>query len=223
MFFPNSGGGRPFVRIDGRSGGFGLSMPDGGDLEIVEMRGKLLDLDITGAGQGWLKISTDGTDWQALETLDDWIGTPRPSGDHNPGVRVDLMCDAWAEPKVRELRGSSRAIIGFIVRIAEAAGAVPEGKAVRVRVTGARVKTIGKGTSAEIGFEIAPKDKWPDVAAFDEHRDAPEPTAAPATSPTDGASKSFSDMKDSPLDGPAKAAGDDWTTYDGQGIPRPYS
>ncbi len=49
MHFPNSGSGRPFVRIDGRSGSFALSVPDGGDLEIVEMHGKKLDLDIAGA------------------------------------------------------------------------------------------------------------------------------------------------------------------------------
>jgi hypothetical protein len=209
MHFPNSGSGRPFVRIDGRSGGFALSCLDG-DPEIIEMRGKLLDLDIAGAEQGWLHLSTNGADWVALETLDDWLGTPRPSADHNPGVRIDLMCADWAEPKVRELRGSSRAITGFIARIAEAAGAVPAGKAVRIRLTGVRVVKIGKGTSAEIGFEIAPRDRWPDVAAFDEHRDAPEPIAATATSPTNGASPVFADMKDSPLDGPAKAAADAW-------------
>ena len=112
------------------------------------------------------------------------------------------MCADWAEPKVRELRGSSRAITGFIARIAQAAGNVPAGKAVRIRITGARVVKIGKGTSAEISFEVAPRDKWPDTAAFDAHRGD--------DAPTDGASKAFSDMKDSPLDGSTKAAADAW-------------
>ncbi len=209
MQFPSSGTGRPFVRIDGRSGSFALSVPDGGDLEIVEMRDKLLDLDLAGAEQGWLRLSTDGADWVALETLDDWAGTPRPSADHAPGVCIDVMSADWPEPQVRQLRGSSRAITGFIARIAEAAGKVPDGRAVRVRITGASVKKIGKGTSAEIGFEIAPRDKWPAAATFDEHRDAPEPTAAPAPS-KNGASGAFGGMKDSPLDGPAKAAADAW-------------
>jgi len=216
MHFPTTGTGRPFVRIDGRSGGFALSVPDGGDPEIVEMKGNLVDLDLANAEQGWLKISKDGTDWQALDTIDDWDGTAKPSAAHAPGVRVDLMCAAWPEPQVRQLRGSSRAITGFIARIAEAAGTVPTGKAVRIRLTGARVVNIGKGTSAEINFEIAPKDKWPAVATFDEHRDGPEPataTATPATSSTNGASgasKAFADMPDSPLGGPAEAAADDW-------------
>ncbi len=201
MYFPNSGSGRPYVRIDGRSGAFALSVPDG-DPEIVEMHGKLLDLDLAGVSQGWLCFSTGGADWVPLETLDDWLSPPKPSADHNAGVRIDLMCADWAEPKVRELRGSSRAITGFITRIAQAAGDVPEGKAVRVRITGARVVKIGKGTSAEIGFEIAPRDKWPDVTAFDDHRDS--------DTPTDGASAAFGDIKDSPLDGPAKAAADAW-------------
>ena len=68
MYFPNSGSGRPFVRVDGRSGGFALSCPEGGDPEIVEMHGKVVDLDLANAEQGWLKISKDGTDWLALET-----------------------------------------------------------------------------------------------------------------------------------------------------------
>ncbi len=205
MHFPNSGSGRPYVRIDGRSGGFALSVPDG-DPEIVEMHGKLLDLDLAGVSQGWLCFSTSGADWVPLETLDDWLNPPKPSVDHNAGVRIDLMCADWAEPKVRELRGSSRAITGFIARIAQAAGDVPEGKAVRVRITGARVVKIGKGTSAEIGFEIAPRDKWPDVAAFDAHRGDDTPT-----DDASGASKAFGDMSDSPLDAPAKAAAAAWT------------
>ena len=88
MNFPNSGSGRPYVRIDGRSGAFALSVPDG-DPEVVEMHGKKLDLDIAGAKQGWLRLSTNGADWVALETLDDWAGTPRPSADHAPGVCID--------------------------------------------------------------------------------------------------------------------------------------
>jgi hypothetical protein len=201
MHFPNSGSGRPYVRIDGRSGSFALSVPDG-DPEIAEMHGKLLDLDIAGAEQGWLWLSSNGADWVPLETLDDWLNPPKPSADHNAGVRIDLMSADWAEPKVRELRGSSRAITGFIVRVAQAAGEIPDGKAVRIRLTGARVVKIGKGTSAEIGFEIAPRDKWPDVVAFDDHRGD--------DAPTDGASANFADMKDSPLDGPAEAAADAW-------------
>ena len=204
MHFPNSGSGRPYVRIDGRSGAFSVSVPDG-DPEIVEMHGKKLDLDLANAEQGWLKISKDGTDWQALETLDDWNGTPKPSADHNPGVCIDVMCADWPEPKVRELRGSSRAITGWIGRIALAAGDVPEGKVIRIRVTDAKVLTFGKGSSVDIGFEIAPQDKWPDAAAFDDHRGDDEPTDGAS-----GASANFADMKDSPLDGPAKASADAW-------------
>jgi hypothetical protein len=204
MHFPNSGSGRPYVRIDGRSGSFALSVPDG-DPEIVEMHDKKLDLDIAGAEQGWLRLSKDGADWQPLATLDDWAGTPKPSADHNAGVCIDVMCADWPEPKVRELRGSSRAITGWIARIALAAGDVPEGKAIRIRVTGAKVLTFGKGSSVDIGFEIAPRDKWPDVAAFDEHRRDDAPTDGAS-----GASKAFGDMKDSPLGGPAKAAADAW-------------
>jgi hypothetical protein len=184
MQFPNSGSGRPFVRIDGRSGSFALSVPEGGDPEIAEMKNKVLDLDLAGADQGWLRLTTDGADWVALDDIDAWLATPRPSPDHNPGVRIDLMCDAWPEPKVRELRGSSRAVTGFIARVAAAAGDIPEGKAVRIRLTGARIVKIGKGTSADIGFEVAPRDKWPGLAVFDEHRDGPDPAPEAAQAVT---------------------------------------
>ena len=192
---------RPYCRLDGRTGAFALSVPDG-DPEIVEMKGKPLDLDIAGAEQGWLQLDANGVDWQPLAAIGDWKGSPRPSADHNPGVRIDLMCDTWPEPKVRELRGSSRAVTSFIARVASAAGDVPEGKAVRVRLNGVKMLKFGKGSSVDIGFDIAPRDGWPDVATFDAHRrdDAS----------TNGASSAFGDMADSPLDGPAEATADDW-------------
>ena len=56
--FPSNAG-RPYCRLDGRTGAFALSVPDG-DPEIVEMKGKLLDLDIAGAEQGWLRLDANG-------------------------------------------------------------------------------------------------------------------------------------------------------------------
>jgi hypothetical protein len=51
MNFPSNGSGRPYVRIDGRTGDFALSCPDG-DPEVVEMKNRLVDIDIAGADQG---------------------------------------------------------------------------------------------------------------------------------------------------------------------------
>lgn len=182
MHFPNSGTGRPFCRIDGRSGAFLLSSADGGDLETFEMKGKLLDLNLATASQGWLRLSAEGADWVPLALNDDWSGTPKPSPDHSAAVDINLHCPDWPEPRVRQLRGSSRCITNFIAGVAEAAGEVPDDRAVRIRITGSRVVKIGKGSSADIGFEVAPADKWPDATAFDAHRDAPEaaPPAPPA-------------------------------------------
>ncbi len=161
-----------------------------------------VDLDIAGAEQGWLRLDANGVDWQPLAAIGDWKGSPRPSDDHNPGVRIDLMCDTWPEPKVRELRASSHAVKRFVERVALAAGDIADGKAVRVQLTGARVVKIGKGSSVDIDFDIAPPERWPDVAAFDAHRG--DDAAA------DGASANFADMPDSPLDGPVGAAADEW-------------
>ena len=57
--FPSNAG-RPYCRLDGRTGAFALSVPDG-DPEIVEMKGKILDLDIAGAEQGWLRLDANLT------------------------------------------------------------------------------------------------------------------------------------------------------------------
>jgi hypothetical protein len=198
MIFPTSGGGRPYVRIDGRTGAWALSVHDG-EPKIVAMKGSLVDLDLVGAEQGWLRLGTDGADWQPLAARDDWTSTPRPSADHNPGVRIDLMCADWPDPKVRELRGSSRAITGFIAQVAEQAGDVPAGRAVRIRIGAAKPVRFGKGSSVVIGFEIAPPDKWPDVATFDAHREAAESAAAAAPNAA-GAAPDFADMAEDSVD-----------------------
>ena len=194
--FPSNAG-RPYCRLDGRTGAFALSVPDG-DPEIVEMKGKILDLDIAGAEQGWLRLDANGADWQPLAAIGDWKGSPRPSADHNPGVRIDLMSTDWPAPNVRELRASSHAVKRFVERVALAAGDIADGKAVRVQLTGARVVKIGKGSSVDIGFDIAPRDRWPDVSIFDEHRDAPDATPEAA-----------------PVPAAASSAGDGWGDNDG--------
>ena len=61
LTFPNSGGGKPFVRLDGRNGTFSLSSPDGEAPEVFPMREKVLVADIKRAEQGWLKLK-DGVD-----------------------------------------------------------------------------------------------------------------------------------------------------------------
>jgi hypothetical protein len=46
LTFPNSGGGKPFIRLDGRTGTFSLSSPDGEAPEVFPMREKFLVADI---------------------------------------------------------------------------------------------------------------------------------------------------------------------------------
>ena len=180
MYFPSNGSGKPYCRIDGRSGTFALSTAEG-DPEVVEMRGQLLDVDMSRARQGWLAFSAAGADFVALETRDAWSGTPKPSPDHAPAVELDVSSPGWPEPRVRQLRASSRCVTSFVARIAEAAGEVPEDRAVRVRITGATVVKFGKGSSADITFNVAPREKWPPRDVFDAEPVAAEaPKAAPA-------------------------------------------
>jgi len=169
--FPNSGGGRSFVRYDGRNGAFLLSSPDGEAPEVFPMRDKILVADIKRAEQGWLKFK-DGVDWQPLDAANAWGGPP--SRDHNAAVQVDVYCAAWPDPQIRQLRGSSKALIGFVKRLDAAAAGAPDDKAVTVRIGAARITKIGQGTSAEASFEVAPPAKWLDRSIFDETEDNEE-------------------------------------------------
>jgi len=180
LTFPNSGGGKPFIRLDGRTGTFSLSSPDGEAPDVFPMREKVLVADIKRAEQGWLKLK-DGVDWQLLDDANDW-GNP-PSPDHNAAVQVDVYCADWPEPQVRQLRGSSRAVVGFVTRLDAAALDAPEGKAIAVKIGGTRIAKMGKGSTAEVAFDVAPRDKWPDRAIFDEVAEADDDAAPPPPPP----------------------------------------
>lgn len=166
MHFPNSGSGRPYVRLDARTGMFKASTLDG-DPVLVNMSGEVLDLDIENAQQGWLKVDQQGADFVPLTDRDDWNTTPRPSDEYAPAVSLDVMSEVWDAPAVRQFRGSSRAVTTFIAGVANAVGEIPKGKAVRVRIKSVRQIKVGRGTSIDIDFKIAPQDKWPDLAKFD--------------------------------------------------------
>ncbi|MCL5779092.1 hypothetical protein M1105_19185 [Limibaculum sp. FT325] len=94
------------------------------------------------------------------------------------------MSDAFPEPKVRRLRASSRAVTTFIAGVANTAGDIPAGKAVRVRITGVQLVKIGRGTSVDLSFEVMPRDEWPDLASFD--RDPGGPSTTPSSASGDG-------------------------------------
>lgn len=173
MKFPNSGDGRPYVRLDGRTGSFALSEPEGAP-RAFDMTGKALALDFETAEQGWLRVDQAGADWVPLNAPDEWTNPPQPSIEHSAGVRIDVMCNDWPDPKVRELRGNSRAVTGLIAAISEQAGDLQKGKAVLVRIKAARIRKVGRGSSVDFDFEIAPSDRWLDLATFDAHRDAPQ-------------------------------------------------
>ncbi len=165
MQFPNSGTGRPYIRLDARTATFKASCVESDAVE-VDLIDKIVDLDLANAEQGWFKVDQHGADFVPLAKQDDWNGTPSPSFEYSPAVSLDLRSDAWGEPAVRELRGGSRAITSFIASVANEAGDIPNGKAVRVRIVAVDTVKFGRGTSTEIKFEIAPKDKWPDLSTF---------------------------------------------------------
>ncbi len=181
MKFPNSGNGRPYVRIDGRTGAFSLSNPEGPPT-VFDVTGKLLAFDYESAQQGWLRVDQAGADWVPLNAPDEWTNPPAPSVEHSPGVRLDVFCKDWPDPKVRELRGNSRAVTGLVSEIVEKAGDMVKRKAVLVRIDAARIVKVGRGSTVNFDFTVAPADRWPDLSTLDPHRDAPQPQPAPAQS-----------------------------------------
>jgi hypothetical protein len=175
--FPNSGSGKPYLNLDARTGMWKMSSPDGAQMK--DMQGQTMAMDIANAVQGWLHVSAAGADWRPIEN-GEW-GMP-PTPEHKPGVQMNVIL---AGGDVRELRGNSKAIIGFVQSVAKAAsdaGATTDGTIPLVRIDKAALVKIGQGTSVNISFTMAPKEKWMARAVLDgvaeEKPAAPAPKAA---------------------------------------------
>lgn len=176
MQFPNSGGsGRPYARFDARTGMLFVSSPDG-DRTPIDLKGKVLGIDLAQAVQGWLHVAQGATDWRPLTAPDQW-GSP-PSPDHKPGVEVDLVSKdpAFGDAPTRSCRGNSRAWTGFVADVASKVGEIPEGKIPVIRIDNVKLVKVGAGTSVNIEFTVAPREKW---IVRDAHADAAAAQAAP--------------------------------------------
>ena len=173
LSFPNSGGGRPWARLDARTGMLLVSAPDGGK-EAVNLKGKVISVDIANAEQGWLCVSAAGADWQPI-TGGAW-GNP-PSAEHKPGVEVDIYSKdaAFGDAPIRSARGNSRGWNTWIGEIAKQAGGIPPGKWPTLKVTDVAVVKVGQGSSVNIGFTMAPIDKWTDGLAAQQEADEAAP------------------------------------------------
>ncbi len=67
MQFPNSGTGRPYIRLDARTATFKASCVDCDPVE-VDLIGKIVDLDLANAEQGWIKVGQQGADCRNVES-----------------------------------------------------------------------------------------------------------------------------------------------------------
>lgn len=179
MQFPNQSTGRPWARLDARTGMMFVSGPDG--KAPVDLKGKIMSVNIAGAQQGWLAVTAAGADFQPI--IDGKWGNP-PSPDHKPGVDVELYCKdaAFGDAPVRVSRGNSKGWTGFIAGVSQKAGDIPAGKWPTIRIDGVKVVKIGQGSSINVEFTVAPTEKWAaeaDIrAAADAARAAPKPEAA---------------------------------------------
>jgi hypothetical protein len=170
--FPQQASGKPWARLDARTGILFVSSADG-EKSAVDMKGKTFGLDIANAKQGWLMVGAAGVDWQEVNGA--W-GNP-PSADHKPGVDVTIYSKdaSFGDAPFRSARGNSRAWTQFVADVAKKAGLIPAGKLATLRVDAVKTIKVGQGTSVQIDFTLAPKEKW---------YSAEEASAAPAPAPT---------------------------------------
>ena len=172
--FPQQASGKPWARLDARTGILFVSSADG-EKTPVDMKGKVFGLDIANATQGWLMVGAAGVDWQEVNGT--W-GNP-PSPDHKPGVDVTIYSKdaSFGDAPFRSARGNSRAWTQFVADVAKKAGAIPAGKLATLKVDAVKTIKVGQGTSVQIDFTLAPKEKWFSA----EEEAAPAPASAPAS------------------------------------------
>lgn len=168
--FPTSGGGQPWARIDGRNGMMTVSGPD--DQHTFDMKKQVFAFNVKGATQGWLALA-NGRDWQPIAN-GQW-GNP-PSADHQPGVEIEIYSKSedFGDSPIRVASASSKAFTSFISAVASKAGSdLPDDAWPTIRVDGVTTVKVGKGSSIDISFTMAPRDRW-----YKPEREAP--AAAPA-------------------------------------------
>jgi hypothetical protein len=162
MYFPGQSAGssgKPWARLDARTGLLVISGPDG-NKKMVDLSGKVLSLNtLNGATQGWLRVDASGADWQPVPR-DQW-GVP-PSPEHKPGVEVELYCNdpAFGDSPVRVARGNSKGWTSFVAGVVQQAGAVPAGTWPTIKINAVKIVKIGQGSSITVDFAMAPKEKW---------------------------------------------------------------
>jgi len=199
LSFPQSSSGRPWARLDARTGLMFISSPEGDKLP-VDLKGKALGFDIANAKQGWLAVGTAGADWQDLPDGGGW-GNP-PSADHKPAVDIDIWCNdpAFGDAKLRTSRGNSRAFTQLVQEIAKKVGDVQGGAEASkralplIRIDAVRIVKVGQGTSVSFDFTLAQIANWVPRAGVAEAPSAAatvEPAARPVASLGGGAAPEF--------------------------------
>ena len=172
--FPTSTGGKPWVRLDSRTGIMTVSGADGGTK--FDPKGKTMAFDIARARQGWLAISATGlVDW--VDVVGDAYGNP-PTADHKAAIELDVYSTMpeFSDMQVRSMRGNSQGFCNFILAIAAKAGDVPDELWPVVKITTVRTIKVGAGSTISIDFDMAPREKWQKRSTIDAGMSA---TAAP--------------------------------------------
>lgn len=177
MSFPSSGNsGRPWARLDARTGIMFLSSPDGTKVPF-DLKGKVLALNIAEAEQGWLHVSAAGVDWRPVHNN---VWGDKPTPDHKAGVDLEIYCKDFGPESVRTSRGNSLGWTSFIGDVSNQAADLSGPAWPTIKVTAVKVIKYGQGSSVEIEFIMGPKDKW--IAPPAQEADpAPKPAPKPAT------------------------------------------
>lgn len=158
------GNSRPYIRFSPASNAWLMSSESG----THEFNfSKPVAIDVQNIQLGWLMLETGQRDWQPWKNN---VRTPSPGTDYKEGLAVLLYSkDMFGDTPVRELVSNQTGVTMSFKKLYDELEEHPEfaaGKTPILKMTGAPVIKIGKGTSRIPAWELV---KWVDrPAAFDE-------------------------------------------------------
>lgn len=156
------GGGdsKPYVRYSPRDNFWEISTAEG--RQEIDMESAPFVFDAPSIEMGWLKIDSDGRQWQMWPSLNERSPDPNPKGvdikEWKIGWKIQLFSNKlFGEEPVREFSGNQAGVLQFVAAVFDAWERSEEGKAGQVpliKLTGSKAMKMGKGSTRVPQFEI---------------------------------------------------------------------
>jgi hypothetical protein len=184
------------------------SVPDNGVAKEIDIIGKLIAMDPENGQIGWLSINNGTRDWHGFAITDDLPERPGP----NYKLAFSLLVyapKALGSPEIHEMCASTSAHNSFCEALYNGCESeFDKGKIPIVKITGTTPRKVGKGSTADIHFEIV---KWIErpaafteaVARRDEGAKRERPSAADTEDDDFGLNETVTEPRVEPKAGPA--------------------